>query len=374
MSLYKNLNTSEGMDKITDVTKVTAGYYSDGAGKKTSDDLFSGSLAASNEKYYFNVATVSETGTTQFSVAYGHQGGSGSITDSNNIKGATQAIYEQWANVLLPENEVTGGFIISANNSLATAPTEKVISTRDTDIFVLVLKRSLFKDRLNKKNWTLQLAGTLSNGTTYKALQLTDDSNTSVGVGTPAGRRFNIVSGTQGSVVKAASAKTYGFCYPELGVLVFSGQELSASIPGAKRTGASLNSAVTYNTGSAMGFGVTGQSNANEQNALRLVNCLTSASGDFKPYLQARSEEDQTSVSYFCRARAGEFNFSNSPTFVSGTVNEIRHTDMHGNPVVFITGVNLFSADGTMIAQGKLSSPLKKNFSSEATIKVKLTY
>lgn len=122
MSLYKDLNTSEGMDKITDVTKVTAGYFSDAGGKKTSANLHSGSLATSNEKYYYNLALDSETGTTQFSVTYGHVGGSGSVTDSNNVKGETQAIYEQWANVLLPENEVTGGFVISSNNGLASAP------------------------------------------------------------------------------------------------------------------------------------------------------------------------------------------------------------------------------------------------------------
>ena len=371
MSLYKDLNTSEGMDKITDVTKVTAGYFSDAGGKKTSANLHSGSLATSNEKYYYNIALDSETGTTQFSVTYGHVGGSGSVTDSNNVKGETQAIYEQWANVLLPENEVTGGFKISANSGLASAPSAAATSTRDNNIYVLVLKRSLFKDRLNKKNWTLQLSGHLTNGTTSKALQLTDDSNTSAGVGTPAGRRYNIVSGSQGTVAKTAATKTYGWVYPELGVLVFSGAELSASLPGKATTAA----AVTYQSASQMGFATNDATNAAQNDALRFVNCLTTQSlAGFTPYLQARSEEDQTSVSYFCRARAGEFNFSNSPTFVSGSVNEVRHLDMHGNPVVFITGVNLFSADGTMIAQGKLSTPLKKNFSSEATIKVKLTY
>lgn len=245
-------------------------------------------------------------------------------------------------------------------------------SGRDNNIYVLVLKRSLFKDRLNKKNWTLQLSGHLTNGTTSKALQLTDDSNTSAGTGTPAGKRYNIVSGSQGTVAKAANVKTYGWVYPELGVMVFSGAELSASLPGAA---GSIAIPATYQTASHMGFATNGATNTAQNDALRFVNCLTTQSlAGFTPYLQARSEEDQTSVSYFCRARAAEFNFSNSPTFVSGSVNEVRHLDMHGNPVVFITGVNLFSADGTMIAQGKLSTPLKKNFSSEATIKVKLTY
>ena len=47
---------------------------------------------------------------------------------------------------------------------------------------------------------------------------------------------------------------------------------------------------------------------------------------------------------------------------------------MRGNPSTYITGVELFDGGGNMVAVGKLSSPLKKNFSSEATIKTKLTF
>ena len=47
---------------------------------------------------------------------------------------------------------------------------------------------------------------------------------------------------------------------------------------------------------------------------------------------------------------------------------------MWANPSVYITGVQLHDSAGNMVASGKLSTALKKNFSSEATIKVKLTY
>ena len=67
-------------------------------------------------------------------------------------------------------------------------------------------------------------------------------------------------------------------------------------------------------------------------------------------------------------------NFSNNPTFVSGSMNEIRHTSMKGNPTTYITQVQMFNSAGDIVAVGNLSTPLKKNFSSEATIKVKLTY
>ena len=47
---------------------------------------------------------------------------------------------------------------------------------------------------------------------------------------------------------------------------------------------------------------------------------------------------------------------------------------MHGNPQSYISGVGLFDNMGRLVATAKLSTPIKKNFSTEATIKVKLTY
>ena len=47
---------------------------------------------------------------------------------------------------------------------------------------------------------------------------------------------------------------------------------------------------------------------------------------------------------------------------------------MWGNPNVYITGIGLYGANNQLVAIGKLSTPLKKNFGTEATVKVKLTY
>ena len=107
-----------------------------------------------------------------------------------------------------------------------------------------------------------------------------------------------------------------------------------------------------------------------KKNPLRLINCLQAPGTK----LTFRDEEDQVSAQYFCRIRSGQMNFSNNPTFVSGSLNELRQKTMRSNPTTFITSVQLYNTDGDMVAVGNLSTPLKKNFSSEATIKVKLTY
>jgi hypothetical protein len=159
-----------------------------------------------------------------------------------------------------------------------------------------------------------------------------------------------------------------------MGVMVFSAAELSASIPGlvgTERVTASFSRrGVDAATVSSSGFAPNLNINGNPKNALRFVNCLQGSTTKLK----FRSEEDQVSTSYFCRVRAKDLNFSNNPSFVSGSSNEISNTDMWGNPNVYISGIGLYGSGGTLVAIGKLSTSLKKNFSTEATIKVKLTY
>ena len=361
---FITLNPAEGFDRITDTQKVTAGYFTGGSGQINAPNLNTMSLADSNEAFYFNIAQthpLSASAAVQFSVAYGHVGGSGSKTNSNNVEGATEAIYRQWGATLLGENEVSGGFVISSPGS-----TSAVASGRDNDIYVLVGKRANFKDRINKKNWTIALSGSNSVGSGSGLLYLTDDSATTTATATVAGPRFNIVAGSDGAVTTAATTTTYGWLYPDAGVMVFSAAELSSSIGGKT----AVAGAVIYESGSHEGFVTNGANDTDEKNALRFANCLKPSGA----YLKFRSEEDQTSVSYFCRAKARDLNFSNNPTFVSGSYNEIRHRTMWGNPTTYISGIGLYNNTGQMVAIGKLSTPLKKNFSSEVTIKVKLTY
>ena len=44
------------------------------------------------------------------------------------------------------------------------------------------------------------------------------------------------------------------------------------------------------------------------------------------------------------------------------------------NPQTFISEVGLYDGAGDLMAVGRLSSPINKNFSSEAIVKVRLTY
>jgi hypothetical protein len=356
------LDPMEGMDKITSTEKVTSPYFSDGSTTLAAANIVSSSLTDTNETYFFGISNNGTPTVEEFNVAFGSTNGYGSLVEANT-KAETAAIYGQYASLLLAPMEVTGGFKISAGGSAAAA------STKDTEIFVLSARRSNMKDRINKGTWTLNFTGSNTAGTVgTQVLKLTDDSVSSEATATPVGDRYNIVSGAAGTVSgSGATYKTYGWFYPDMGVLVFSAAELSASIPGK---GADKNDTVAFDDNTHKGFVTPTTTDANRKTALRFINSLqpTGASMVF------RDEEDQVSAQYFCRVRSGHCNFSNSPTFVSGSLNELRHEKMEDNPQTFITSVQLYNDSGHMVAVANLSKPLRKNFHSEATIKVKLTY
>ena len=148
-----------------------------------------------------------------------------------------------------------------------------------------------------------------------------------------------------------------------MGTLVLSTTKLSASIQGS----GTLVEANTLATLTKPGFAEDSTTDA--ENALKMVKCIQNGT-----LTQFRSEEDQTSVMYFCRAKAANFNYTNNPTFTSGSDNGFRQRTMEGNPQTFITTVGLYDAQDTLVAVGKLSTPVQKNYSSEAVIKAKLTY
>ena len=105
-------------DTIIDTIKTTAGYFTNGDGTLEATNVYTNSLATSNENYYFNICQehpVTSSAETQFSVTYGHHAGSGSDavgdgSDPNNLKTPSEAVYKQFVSLLLAENEQSGGF------------------------------------------------------------------------------------------------------------------------------------------------------------------------------------------------------------------------------------------------------------------------
>ena len=345
-------------DTITTQITVTNGFFDGGVGTLAGSNLATSSLSATQKNYYYNLQYNSKD---HFSVTYGHIAGSGSAEQNANVEGTTQAIYKQFYNFTEPSADKIRdgqGWIIKDGTGGANAVSQ-------SDVYIIAAERLQMKDRLNPGTWTIRLSGSLTNGTAT-SLVLTDDSKTNTeSTNAPFGSRFNIVSGSAGAIHTAASTKNYGFFYPDAGVLVLSANAVSSSLPGDDSLITSGSGNLKYQgTGLAPDHRIADAAD----NANKLALALQKGS------VTLRSEEQQYIFDYFCRARTNEFNLSQNLTFWSGSGYDIRHADMVTNPQVYISEVGLYDSQRSLVAVGRLSSPINKNYSSEAIVKVRLTY
>ena len=354
--MMKTFNIAE--DTITTQITVTNGFFDGGVGTLAGSSLTTSSLSATQKSYYYNLQHNSKD---MFSVSYGHILGSGSAEESTTVDGTTQAIYKQFFNFTEPSAENlrdnAGWSMIDGTDGSNTVTQEGV--------YILAAERLQMKDRLNPGTWTLNLSGSNTAGTAGVSLSLTDDSKTVDAESAPFGPRYHIVEGSAGSVTTAYDTKTYGFFYPDAGVMVFSANALSSSIPGDTEYITSGSDATILNNGLAQDLTVTDATD----NASKIRIAIQRGSG-----ITLRSEEQQYVYDYFCRAKSNEFNLSQNLTFWSGSTYAIRHDDMVTNPQVFISEVGLYDSQNSLLAVGRLSSAINKNFSSEAIVKVRLTY
>ena len=341
----KQFNFAE--DVVSTEITVTDGFGDGGVGILNGTSFTTSSLSAAQKNYYYNLQYNSKD---HLSVSYGHIGGSGSAEQSTTLEGTTKAVYGQFYNLL--ENDRSKlkkntGFIINS----ATA----------SGAYFIVAERLQMKDRLNPGTWTLSFSGSNSAGV-GTTLNLTDNSKTTDATAAPFGERYSIQVGSAGTVTDTTE---HGFFYPDAGIMVLGATQMSASLPGA---GGFVQSGSAYGLAQHNGFAPDHRVTEAADNAHKFASAVQRGS------LTLRSEEKQFIYDYFCRAKANEFNYSQNLTFWSGSQYDIRHTDMISNPQVYITEVGLFDEAGELMAIGRLSSALEKNFSSEAIIKVRLTY
>ena len=344
-------------DSATDVVgnvkeAVSSGIWSDGTG--TLSTFHTGSTqSGSTARYFLDVSnlTLGTSGSAvQFSLAYGHRQGSGS--QIVNVDKPTKAIYSQYAQTLLAANDGIFTFEGSINSD---------------EIFVLNFERARQKEKVDPGNWQLTISG--SSGTEGKGGLRTfiDDSGA---VTNPtineAGRVFNIVSGSISAGINTAAASQtgggIGLFYPDQGILIFNA--------GHFRPGNGLD--ITLRDGGPAG-GIDSGSNTHNDNIFKFFSAI-SGSGVESAGFQARNEEDVTSTHYFVRVRNQEFNYSNNPTFTSGSNGSFRFSTMKDDPRVYITSVGLYDDANQLLAVAKLSKPQLKSFAKELLVKVKLDY
>lgn len=310
--------------------RVTRGLWSNNVGDLTT---FHRSTAQSStqEQYYYEIFNGNPSATTsepQFSIAYGHYAGSGSL--GTNEDSPSNAIYSQFQQVLLPASQTTFTFGTSSQD----------------DVYVISINRARIKDKLDPGNWELVLKKN------SETIRLIDDSGDTNQLGNPNKKSYNIVSGSIAGGVKDANLY-YGEVYPQFGILV-----LSATL---------LDDAISLGTNRA--------SNTDAQNHGKIFTAMSAAAAfDSDDGFQARSEEEVKSTFFFVRAKNAEYNFSNNPSYVTGSNGKLNQQTFVGDPKTYITTVGLYNNDNELLAIAKLSKPLLKSFSNEILIKVKLDF
>lgn len=287
-----------------------------------------------DSRYYYNVYGVggaaSASAQVEFSIAYGHISGSGSITsDKDN---PTKAVYGQYRNLLL--DNPRSRFILNSGSFVLN------------DFFAITVKRANLKQKLDAGNWELCLSSSLT-GTA--SIHLIDDSGDSQDTVTDrVGRVLNVISGSITNGAYAANNRHYGLCYPDYGIIILSPVILTQSL---------LN--FSYFTGS----------DAYKNNAGAFFAMMSASS-----YFAARSEELISSTHYFVRVKNRNYNYSTNPTFYSASDGTLIKSSFANDPRVYITSVGLYNNSNELVAVAKLSQPIAKSFEKEALIKVRLDF
>ena len=86
------------------------------------------------------------------------------------------------------------------------------------------------------------------------------------------------------------------------------------------------------------------------------------------------SQETVSSDYIFIRARNAEFNYSENPSFISGSTGEVTFNSFINNPQTFPTTIGMYNDNNELLAVAKLSRPLLKDFTKEALVRVKLDF
>ncbi len=342
---------------------VTRALWSGGAGTLTT--FFTSSAQTVVQKTYyleiFNSSSIAACSSgPQFSVAYGNRFGSGSADQGGQVDDTpSRAIYGQYRLLCLDSNDEA--FIFNGQTA--------------NSIYVLNVNRARMLESLDEGSIELNLAHLLGEAhiTTYgpntytgsaitslgtNCLRLIDDSIINPATIKQSGEVYNMVSGTiEGGVYNPENPVIYGQIFKRKGIIILNGDMLDVSAS----------------------FGTSQARELDGDNPRRFFISISGSSkflneGNDLLGFTGRGAEKVKSTHYFVRVKNSDYNFSNNPTFVTGSEGDLRHGDMYGDPKTYVTTIGMYNTNKDLVAVAKLSQPIKKSYKEEALIKVKLDF
>ena len=323
-------------DFLVSIDSVTATAWS--TNSPTLTTFFTSSVTSTNDSYYKNVYQTASTvsgSAVQFAIAYGNIKGSGSANFNDLVPGVspTRTVYGQYRNLVYGSE--TAAFIFGT----VTA----------SDFWAISVDRARYKEHLLKGTFNIQI----KNGST--TVNLTDNSGmVSTDTYLDCGRVYQIISGSNGVANTSVNANgyslssgSYGLFLPDIATIILNPLALSQSI------------------------NLT-PSRSSDSDGLNIGRLFTAISGAAS--FQVNSEETVTSDFVFVRARNSEFNYSENPSFISGSTGDVLFSTFINSPQTFMTTVGFYNDTNDLLAVAKLSKPLTKDFTKEALLRVKLDF
>ena len=291
--------------------------------------------ALSSSHYYLNIydqVSSAVTATVQFDITYGNRNGFYNSSTYDNDYDPAKQTYYQYRNLILPNAD--GSF------SYANA------NTGSADFFAINFKRNRMKEEIDPDNWELTLTGDV--GTIHLIDNSSLSSPTTPLVNFGVGKAYYVCSGSiAGGIVGTVTANEYGLFYPDLGIIMLNPYAISSSIGWTYSS--SLND--------------TSDAIASFYDVMHTGN-----------HFSARSMEEVKSTHYFVRLKNKKYNFSNNPSWATGSSGLIKHEDMWNDPKIYVTTIGLYDDNNNLLAVAKLNKPQLKSFERELLIKVKVDY
>jgi len=334
-------------DFVVSTDAISATAWTTNSPTLTSFYTSSTQTGGSSGDYYINVYDAATTSSVQFAVTYGNSVGSGSANYNNLVDGKSPSstIYGQWQDLVIGDENTN--FIFGAITA--------------SEFFALPLERQCYKESLFLGSLTLNISG--SSG----SISLTDNSNYVNSVQfNEAGRVFQLITGSAGTRATITSRNTtdgysansgsYGWLLPDIGAIILNPLALA-------------DFAVSGGIGFQYSGSSTGSAAPNTSPNTALFNAISGSTG-----FTINSQESITSDYVFVRPRSSEFNYSENPSFISGSTGEVLYSDFINNPQTYITTIGLYNDTNELLAVAKLSRPLNKNFTKEALVRVKLDF
>ena len=343
-----SFNRLEADDFVVSAQSQTQTCWTNNLPTLTTFFTSSTQVSSDSGNYYITVFDGNPTGSAtsaQFEIAYGNESGGGALAFNNTANpGVSPAstIFGQYRTLVLEDENA--GFVFGNYSG--------------SSIYVISVERAAYKESLFPGSLDLIISGSTSAGNS--TLRLTDDSGmVSVPQYYGTQRAYQIISGSEGLAYNSGSGGTgyttdkgsYGLFLPDIGTLILNGDALD------------LDSLEGVNLGTITGSNTAGN------NPLRLLGPIQSGSS-----FALNSEETITSDFVFIRARNSEFNYSENPSYISGSTGEVIYNYFINNPQTYITTVGMYNDSNELLATAKLSKPLNKDFTKEALIRVKLDF